>query len=91
MLVFCDFSCAVGGHSYDILYAVVKAALLSPRYQCLFPSPYYREDGESICDMGTIPAELTSHPSYQVLPSDCSIPLRYAWDSYIWTNKVLDS
>ncbi|KAF7106616.1 hypothetical protein CFC21_107334 [Triticum aestivum] len=66
----------VAGHSYDLLHAAVKTALLSPRYQCLFPSPYYREDGESSCEMGTISLDVTTHPSYQVLPSDGSIPPR---------------
>ncbi|KAM3207394.1 hypothetical protein ACQJBY_062558 [Aegilops geniculata] len=64
------------GHSYDLLHAAVKTALLSPRYQCLFPSPYYREDGESSCEMGTISLDVTTHPSYQVLPNDGSIPPR---------------
>uniref|UniRef100_M8BSN7 Uncharacterized protein n=1 Tax=Aegilops tauschii TaxID=37682 RepID=M8BSN7_AEGTA len=67
------------GHSYDLLHAAVKTALLSPRYQCLFPSPYYREDGESSCEMGTISLDVTTHPSYQVLPNDGSIPPSYAW------------
>ncbi|XP_048539173.1 uncharacterized protein LOC125518346 [Triticum urartu] len=66
----------VAGHSYDLLHAAVKTALLSPRYQCLFPSPYYREDGESSCEMGTISLDVTTHPSYQVLPNDGSIPPR---------------
>ncbi|KAL5211673.1 hypothetical protein ABZP36_022520 [Zizania latifolia] len=66
----------VMGHSYDLLYAVVKAALLSPRYHSLFPLPYYREDEDCICDMGTISSALMRHPTYQMLPSDCSIPLR---------------
>ncbi|TVU12600.1 hypothetical protein EJB05_46251, partial [Eragrostis curvula] len=65
-----------GNHSYDLLYAVAKSAVLSPHYQCLFPLPYYREEEESAYDMGTISAELKQHPSYQVLPSDHSIPLR---------------
>uniref|UniRef100_A0A0D9WLX3 Uncharacterized protein n=1 Tax=Leersia perrieri TaxID=77586 RepID=A0A0D9WLX3_9ORYZ len=65
-----------GEHSYDLLYAVVKTTLLSPRYQCLFPLPYYREDEDSTCDTGTISSVLTRHPTYQVLPSDYSIPLR---------------
>uniref|UniRef100_A0A0D9WLY3 Uncharacterized protein n=1 Tax=Leersia perrieri TaxID=77586 RepID=A0A0D9WLY3_9ORYZ len=65
-----------GEHSYDLLYAVVKTTLLSPRYQCLFPLPYYREDEDSTCDMGTISSVLTRHPTNQVLPSDYSIPLR---------------
>ncbi|KAM3335007.1 hypothetical protein ACQJBY_029430 [Aegilops geniculata] len=64
------------GHSYDLLHAAVKTALLSPRYQCLFPSPYYREDGESSCEMGTISLDVTTHPSYQVLPNDGSVPPR---------------
>uniref|UniRef100_A0A0E0DX03 Uncharacterized protein n=1 Tax=Oryza meridionalis TaxID=40149 RepID=A0A0E0DX03_9ORYZ len=63
-------------HSYDLLYASVKAALLSPRYRCLFPLPYYREDEDSTCDMGTISSVLTRHPTYQVLPNDYTIPLR---------------
>uniref|UniRef100_A0A0E0PTK2 Uncharacterized protein n=1 Tax=Oryza rufipogon TaxID=4529 RepID=A0A0E0PTK2_ORYRU len=66
----------VADHSYDLLYAVVKAALLSPRYLCLFPLPYYREDEDSTCDMGTISSVLTRHPTYQVLPNDYTIPLR---------------
>ncbi|EAY99701.1 hypothetical protein OsI_21682 [Oryza sativa Indica Group] len=66
----------VADHSYDLLYAVVKAALLSPRYRCLFPLPYYREDEDSTCDMGTISSVLTRHPTYQVLPNDYTIPLR---------------
>ncbi|KAM3353831.1 hypothetical protein ACQJBY_024801 [Aegilops geniculata] len=64
------------GHSYDLLHAAVKTALLSPRYQCLFPSPHYREDGESSCEMGTISLDVTTHPSYQVLPNDGSVPPR---------------
>ncbi|KAM3335010.1 hypothetical protein ACQJBY_029430 [Aegilops geniculata] len=71
------------GHSYDLLHAAVKTALLSPRYQCLFPSPYYREDGESSCEMGTISLDVTTHPSYQVLPNDGSVPPRYAW-ALLW-------
>uniref|UniRef100_I1PZL2 Uncharacterized protein n=1 Tax=Oryza glaberrima TaxID=4538 RepID=I1PZL2_ORYGL len=66
----------VADHSYDLLYAVVKAALLSPRYRCLFPLPYYREDEDSTCDMGTISSVLTRHPTYQVLPNDYTIHLR---------------
>jgi hypothetical protein len=46
--------------------------------------PYYREDGETGYEMGTIGIDLARHPSYQVLPGDGSIPPRYAWDSYIW-------
>ncbi|KAM0931822.1 hypothetical protein ACQ4PT_000103 [Festuca glaucescens] len=69
-----DLSCAF--HSYDLLNAVVKTALLSPRYQSLFPLPYYREDGETGYEMGTIGIDLTRHPSYQVLPTDGSIPPR---------------
>ncbi|KAL6839599.1 hypothetical protein ACP4OV_030538 [Aristida adscensionis] len=70
--------CDAGSHSYDLLYAAVKTAVLSPSYQCLFPLPYYTEEGESTCEinMGAIATELTNHPSYQVLPSDHSIPLR---------------
>uniref|UniRef100_A0A0E0L7W0 Uncharacterized protein n=1 Tax=Oryza punctata TaxID=4537 RepID=A0A0E0L7W0_ORYPU len=55
---------------------VVKAALLSSRYRCLFPLPYYREDEDSTCDMGAISSVLTRHPTYQVLPNDYTIPLR---------------
>ncbi|KAE8772207.1 hypothetical protein D1007_55789 [Hordeum vulgare] len=66
----------VAGHSYGLLHAAVKTALLSPRYQCLFPSPCYREDGESSCEMGTISLDVTTHPSCQVLPSDGSVPPR---------------
>jgi hypothetical protein len=46
--------------------------------------PYYREDGETGYEMGTIGIDLARHPSYQVLPGDGSIPPRYACDSYIW-------
>ncbi|KAG8069647.1 hypothetical protein GUJ93_ZPchr0006g45907 [Zizania palustris] len=63
-------------HSYDLLYAVVKTALLSPRYHSLFPLLYYREDEDCICDMETISSALMRHPIYQMLPSDYSIPLR---------------
>jgi hypothetical protein len=69
---------AAGSHSYDLLYAVAKSVVLSPRYRCLFPLPYYREEEEIAYEMGTISAELANHPSFQVLPSDLSIPLRYA-------------
>lgn len=64
------------GHSYDLLHTVVKTTLLSPRYQCLFPLPYYRENGEKKYEMATVAVDLTRHPSYQVIPSDGSIPLR---------------
>ncbi|CAM0912772.1 unnamed protein product [Alopecurus aequalis] len=64
------------GRSYDLLNTVVKTALLSPRYWSLFPLPYYREEGENSYEMGTIALDLTMHPSYQVLPSDESIPPR---------------
>jgi hypothetical protein len=85
------FSCAVAGHSYDLLHAVMKTTLLSPHYQFLFPLPYYRENGDTSYEMGTIGIDLTRHPSYQVLvlPSDGSIPPRYACDSYIWSDVVL--
>ncbi|XP_062233612.1 uncharacterized protein LOC133930861 isoform X2 [Phragmites australis] len=66
----------VARHSYDLLYAVTKTAVLSPCYRYLFPLPYYGEEGENVYDMGTIAAELTNHSSHQVLPSDHSIPLR---------------
>ncbi|KAL6606199.1 hypothetical protein ACP70R_041852 [Stipagrostis hirtigluma subsp. patula] len=70
--------CDAGRLSYDLSCAVVKTAVLSPRYQCLFPLPYYKEVEEQVynINMGTIARELTNHPSYQVLPSDHSIPLR---------------
>ncbi|CAL5044576.1 unnamed protein product [Urochloa decumbens] len=68
--------CDAGRQSYDLLYAAAKTAVLSPQYQCLFPLPYFKEEGESICDMGTIAAELINHPSNHVPPSDNSIPLR---------------
>ncbi|KAI4973938.1 hypothetical protein ZWY2020_041719 [Hordeum vulgare] len=64
------------GHSYDLLHVAVKTALLSPRYQCLFPSPYYREDGENSFEMGTISLDVTTRPSYQVIPRDGSVPPR---------------
>ncbi|XP_047091539.1 uncharacterized protein LOC124703366 [Lolium rigidum] len=66
----------VAGHSFDLLHAIVKTPLLSPCYQSLFPSPYYREDGETSYEMGTIGIDLAMHPSYQVLPGDGSIPPR---------------
>uniref|UniRef100_A0ACD5ZRP4 Uncharacterized protein n=1 Tax=Avena sativa TaxID=4498 RepID=A0ACD5ZRP4_AVESA len=70
----------IAGHSYDLLHAVVKTALLSPCYQSLFPLLYYREVGEPSYEMGTIPMDLTRHPSYQVLPSDGSIlPRALLW------------
>jgi hypothetical protein len=72
------FSNAAGRHSYDLLYAAVKTAVLSPHYQCLFPLPYYKEVGEIIYDMGAIAAELIDHPSNHAPPSDNAIPLRYA-------------
>ncbi|KAE8772204.1 hypothetical protein D1007_55786 [Hordeum vulgare] len=67
---------AAAGHSYDLLHVAVKTALLSPRYQCLFPSPYYREDGENSFEMGTISLDVTTRPSYQVIPRDGSVPPR---------------
>lgn len=45
---------------------------------CLFPLPYYREDGETIYEMGTVVVDVTAHLSYQVLPSDGSYSCRYA-------------
>ncbi|KAJ1258030.1 hypothetical protein BS78_10G042600 [Paspalum vaginatum] len=68
--------CDAGRHSFDLLYAVVKTAVLSPHYQCVFPLPYYKEEGETICDMQSISMELINHPSSHVLPSDHSVPLR---------------
>ncbi|WVZ82485.1 hypothetical protein U9M48_029742 [Paspalum notatum var. saurae] len=68
--------CDAGRHSSDLLYAVVKTAVLSPHYQCLFPLPYYKEEGKTICDMEPISMELMNHPSSHVLPSDHSVPLR---------------
>ncbi|XP_066372072.1 uncharacterized protein [Miscanthus floridulus] len=65
-----------GRHSYNLLYAVAKTVVLSPHYQCLFPLPYYKEEGERVSHMGTIAAELINHTSNHVLPSDHSIPLR---------------
>ncbi|KAF8732888.1 hypothetical protein HU200_015237 [Digitaria exilis] len=69
-------NCDAVRHSYDLLYAVVKMAVLSPHYQCVFPLPYYKEEEESLYDMGTIAAELINHPSNHVPPSDNKIPLR---------------
>ena len=60
------------------MYAVAKTVVLSPHYQCLFPLPYYKEERERVSHMGTIAAELINHPSNHVLPSDHSVPLRYA-------------
>ncbi|XP_072147351.1 uncharacterized protein [Setaria viridis] len=68
--------CDAGRHSYDLLYAAAKTAVLSPHCQCLFWLPYYKEVGESVYDMGAIAAELIDHPSNHVPPSDNSIPLR---------------
>ncbi|OEL34350.1 hypothetical protein BAE44_0004631 [Dichanthelium oligosanthes] len=68
--------CDAGRHSYDLMYAIARTAVLSPHYQCLFPLPYYKEEGENVYDMGTIAAELINHPSNHVPPSDNSIPLR---------------
>jgi hypothetical protein len=67
-----------GRHSYDLLYAVVKMAVLSPHSQCLFPLPYYKEEGESEYDVGTVAAELINHLSSHAPPTGNSIPLRYA-------------
>lgn len=77
MLSLLCFSNAAGRHSYDLLYAAAKTAVLSPHCQCLFWLPYYKEVGESVYDMGAIAAELIDHPSNHVPPSDNSIPLRY--------------
>ncbi|XP_015694018.1 uncharacterized protein LOC107304447 [Oryza brachyantha] len=66
----------VAEHSYELLYAVVKAALLSPHYQSLFPLLYYRDDEGNTNDTVTISSVLARHPTYQVLPSDYTIPLR---------------
>ncbi|RLN12052.1 hypothetical protein C2845_PM09G03030 [Panicum miliaceum] len=68
--------CDAGRHSYDLLYAVVKMAVLSPHYQCLFPLPYYKEEGECEYDVGNVAAELINHPSNHVPPTGNSIPLR---------------
>jgi len=53
-------------------------AVLSPHSQCLFPLPYYKEEGESEYDVGTVAAELINHPSNHAPPTGNSIPLRYA-------------